>query len=201
MPTTRPKRTNASLGSTRPSSPCRPDPAPNLRISPTSGQRIPCSSPPSIFGSRRAPRSCGCTGRGGPRRKPDPIEGFYCEKVSIVKMVSLSEEQQLRARAYPQSARAFGFLGRPCLDPRTRSAPFLRFFASDRLDAGVPQRRRWAYSRIAMLLPLLRTALPRLPSLRAPPVFQPEEAMPSHRPTTPFAASRSAALNSARPRP
>ena len=122
-------------------------------------------------------------------------------KVSIVKMVSLSEEQQLRARAYPQSARAFGFLGRPCLDPWTRSAPFLRFFASDRLDAGVPQRRRWAYSRIAMLLPLLRTALPRLPRLRAPPVFQPEEAMPSHRPTTPFAASRSAALNSARPRP
>jgi hypothetical protein len=57
-------------GGTRPSPRCRPDPTPALRISPTSGQRIPCGSPPSIFGSRRATRSCGCTSRGGPRRQP-----------------------------------------------------------------------------------------------------------------------------------
>ena len=30
-------------------------------------QRIPSDSPLSIFGSRRAPRSCGCTGRRGRR--------------------------------------------------------------------------------------------------------------------------------------
>ena len=126
-------------------------------------------------------------------------------KVSIVKMVSLSEEQQLRARAYPQSARAFGFLGRPCLDPWTRSAPFLRFFASDRLDARVTQRRRWAYSRDCNALSASRNCssaasqAPRaasIPARRSDAIASPHGAF-SH---AIRAASRSAALNSARPR-
>src|ERR1700682_2905916 len=45
-PTTRPKRANATLRGTRPSSQCRPDPASDLRISPTSAQRTPSDSPP-----------------------------------------------------------------------------------------------------------------------------------------------------------
>src|SRR5579864_6790688 len=48
-PTTRLKRANATLRGTRPSSQCRPDPASNLHISPTSAQRTPSDSPPSIF--------------------------------------------------------------------------------------------------------------------------------------------------------
>jgi catechol 2,3-dioxygenase-like lactoylglutathione lyase family enzyme len=48
-PTTRPKRANATLRGTRPSSQCRPDPASDLRISPTSAQRTPSDSRPSIF--------------------------------------------------------------------------------------------------------------------------------------------------------
>src|SRR2546422_6042404 len=35
---------SATLGGTRPSSPCRPEPAPDPRISPTSGQRTSCRS-------------------------------------------------------------------------------------------------------------------------------------------------------------
>jgi hypothetical protein len=34
----------------------------DIRISPTSAQRTPSDSPPSIFRSRRAPRSCECCG-------------------------------------------------------------------------------------------------------------------------------------------
>jgi DNA-binding MarR family transcriptional regulator len=49
QPTARPKRTNATLRGIRPSSQCRPDPASDLRISPTSDQRTPSDSPPSIF--------------------------------------------------------------------------------------------------------------------------------------------------------
>jgi len=49
LPTTRPKRANATLRGTRPSSQCRPDPVSDLRISPTSAQRTPSDSPPSIF--------------------------------------------------------------------------------------------------------------------------------------------------------
>src|SRR5260370_16789330 len=48
MPTASPKRAKATLRGTRPSSQCRPDPASDLRMSPTSAQRTPSDSPPSI---------------------------------------------------------------------------------------------------------------------------------------------------------
>ena len=62
-PTTRPKRANATLGGTRPAFQCRPDRASDLRRSPTNARRTPFGSPPSIFGSRRAPRACDCARR------------------------------------------------------------------------------------------------------------------------------------------
>jgi hypothetical protein len=74
FPSCRPlvRSANAISKGTQPSSRCRPDPASDLHRSPTSAQRSPSDSPPSIFGSRRAPRYCDCTGRGGRRRQPRP---------------------------------------------------------------------------------------------------------------------------------
>ena len=69
----RPRPANATSKGTRPSSRCRPDPASDLRISPTSARRTPSDLPPSIFRSRRAPRSCDCRGRGGRRRQLRPL--------------------------------------------------------------------------------------------------------------------------------
>jgi hypothetical protein len=65
-----PSAPNATSGGTRSSSPCRPDPVPDVRRSPTSTRRTPSGSPPSIFRSQRAPRSCGYTDRGERRWQP-----------------------------------------------------------------------------------------------------------------------------------
>jgi hypothetical protein len=79
---------NATSGDLRLSFPYRPDPASNPRIFPTSTRQTPSDSPPSILGSRRAARSCGCTGRGGWRRPPCSrefgsvhlVRGFKCAR-------------------------------------------------------------------------------------------------------------------------